>query len=415
MRLTLLAFGTRGDVTPFAALGSRLRAAGHTVRLATHAEFELLADAHGLEFRPVPGSFQDFIASREGRRALGVPRCSPFGVARLLDPFLTCAEAVYCAAWEASADADGIVSSAVAWPVASLIAARRAVPLALGQVVPATPTRAMPHPVFHPWPLGAFYNRATYVAGYLLIGHRASAILDRWQREADRLSDGDARREVKTVTLIAVSPHVVARPPDWPPEVHVTGYWFPPKGADSMIPDRVRSFIENGPPPICLGFGSMTDDDPRELRAIVLEALEQVGLRAVVVGGSGCALMGVESRRDVCEVSFVDYDWLFSRVTAVVHQGGAGTASYCLTAGVPQVIVRYCLDHNFWAWRMRKLGVAPPSLLRQTLRASALADGIRLVIEDPSFRRRAQALAPLIRAEDGLVNAAEILTAHFGH
>jgi len=241
-----------------------------------------------------------------------------------------------------------------------------------------------------------------------------AAIFDRWRREAERLSPERRPRDVKTVGLVAVSPHVVPRPDDWPAEVQVTGYWWLPKGPDATVPDHLRTFLDAGPAPICLGFGSMMDDNPEELRAIVLDVLNRLRLRAVVVGGSGSALLGFDGLAHVCEVPFVSYNWLFPRVSAVVHQGGAGTASFCLTAGVPQVVVKYCLDHTFWAWRLNELGVAPPGLVRHKLNASALAAAIRRAVEDPRYRSRAAALAPLICAEDGLANATRILQAHFG-
>ena len=413
MRLTLIAFGTRGDITPYVALGIRLRAEGHDVCLVSHPEFESAAERHGLAFRAVPGSFQDFIATHEGRRALGVPRSTPFGLAGLLRPFDPCAEEVYGESWQASEGTEGVIASAVATPVGSLIARGRGVPLARGQVIPSMRTGAMPHPVFPTWPLGPLYNRATYAAGDMFIRRTSGHIFGRWDREAERLREGHPVHPIKVTTLIAVSPRVIPRPDDWSRDVHVTGYWLPPRAGDAVIPEHLKSFVETGAPPICLGFGSMMDDNPEELRAIVLEALTRLDLRAVIVAGSGSALLGFGNHPNVCEVAFADYEWLFPRVRAVVHQGGAGTASYCLTAGVPQVIVRYCLDHNHWAWRMRELGVAPQSLVRHRLTAAALAGTIRRALEDQSYRRRAAALAPLIRAEDGAGTAVRIIQEHF--
>ena len=413
MRLTLIAFGTRGDVTPFAALGNRLRAEGHDVSLATHSDFEPLATSHDLRFRPVSGSFQSFIATSEGRRALGVPYSTPTGLSGLFNPFREHAETVYREAWDASEGADGIVTSAVAAPAAKLIAARRHVPLAWGLAIPSVQTGVMPHPAFPSWPLGPLYNRATYVGADLLLRRGGRPIWDRWRAEANRLSGNGPRPALRQIGLVAVSPVVVPRPHDWPESVHVTGYWWLPAAKAFPIPDHLQRFVDNGPPPLCLGFGSMMDDNPEQLRAIVSAALDTLQMRAVVVGGSGSALLGFEGASNVCQVPFVSYDWLFSRVSAVVHQGGAGTASFCLTAGVPQVVVKYCLDHTFWAWRLNALGVAPPGLVRSTLTAEALASAIRQAVTDPAYRRRAAELAPIVRAEDGLAEATRLIGAHF--
>ena len=66
----------------------------------------------------------------------------------------------------------------------------------------------------------------------------------------------------------------------------------------------------------------------------------------------------------------------------------AGTAAACLTGGVPQVVIPYCLDHHFWAWRMRELGVAPPSIdSTAILRTDALLRGFEQSL--PEAERRA--------------------------
>lgn len=412
MRITLIAFGTRGDVTPLVALGSRLRAAGHRVRLVTHAEFQAFVTHHGIDFHPVGGSYQQFVATPEGRRALGVPSGTPRGLTGLFNPFRGCAETVLRASWHACADADAIVSSPVASIVATLIARAKNVPMAVASPIPPLGSRYLPAPVFPALPLGPAYNSLTHFLSQVLVRRGASQVFDAWTREAHHVAP-TSNRPVPTLTLVAVSPVLVPRPIDWPETTHVTGFWFLPDETARSIPPEVRAFVEAGPPPICLGFGSMADDNPEELRTIVLDTLARLKTRAVVVGGSGGALVSFRQPESICEVPFVDYDWLFRRVSVVVHQGGAGTAAFCLTAGVPQVVVPYCLDHNFWAWRLRKLGVAPPSIRRHRLTASAMSHAIRQAIENPSFRARAAEVAPAISAENGLERAVRLLEDHF--
>jgi len=55
LRITCLTIGSRGDVQPFIALGKGLIAEGHTVTIATHAEFEDWIRSHGIGFAPVAG------------------------------------------------------------------------------------------------------------------------------------------------------------------------------------------------------------------------------------------------------------------------------------------------------------------------------------------------------------------------
>jgi sterol 3beta-glucosyltransferase len=53
MQITINAFGTRGDVQPYIALGKGLKQSGHSVRLFTHKIFEGFVRGHGLEFYPI--------------------------------------------------------------------------------------------------------------------------------------------------------------------------------------------------------------------------------------------------------------------------------------------------------------------------------------------------------------------------
>ena len=55
MRITLLTYGSRGDVEPFVALGVGFMRAGHSVRLAAPVVFEQLVSSHGVDFVGLPG------------------------------------------------------------------------------------------------------------------------------------------------------------------------------------------------------------------------------------------------------------------------------------------------------------------------------------------------------------------------
>ncbi len=55
MRITLLTYGSRGDVEPFIALGIGFMRAGHSVRLVAPEVFEQLISSHGIDFIGLPG------------------------------------------------------------------------------------------------------------------------------------------------------------------------------------------------------------------------------------------------------------------------------------------------------------------------------------------------------------------------
>jgi UDP:flavonoid glycosyltransferase YjiC (YdhE family) len=54
---------------------------------------------------------------------------------------------------------------------------------------------------------------------------------------------------------------------------------------DYQPPKELVDFINDGSPPIYIGFGSMTPRNPERLTQIVLEALNRTGQRGILLSG----------------------------------------------------------------------------------------------------------------------------------
>ena len=68
MKLTLVTVGTRGDITPFVALGCGLKKAGHIVTVASHRDFEKMVTDHGLFFKPVATNIMSTLREKSGKK-----------------------------------------------------------------------------------------------------------------------------------------------------------------------------------------------------------------------------------------------------------------------------------------------------------------------------------------------------------
>jgi sterol 3beta-glucosyltransferase len=108
------------------------------------------------------------------------------------------------------------------------------------------------------------------------------------------------------------------------------------------------------------------------------------------------------------------HEWLFARMAAVIHHGGAGTTAAGLRAGVPSIIVPHFSDQPFWGERVRALGVGPRPIPRRLLSAKRLAAAIRKAVFDESMRVRAARLGEELRTEDGVARAVGIIQGHLG-
>jgi UDP:flavonoid glycosyltransferase YjiC (YdhE family) len=212
----------------------------------------------------------------------------------------------------------------------------------------------------------------------------------------------------KSPVLYGYSPAVIPRPPDWGEDVHVTGYWFLDAVDDWTPAPELVAFLEGDPPPIYVGFGSMSSRNPEETANIVFQALAQSGQRAVVLSGWG----GLQPERipdSVFMVESVPFSWLFPRMAAVVHHGGAGTTAAGLRAGVPSLVVPFFGDQPYWGQRVADLGAGPKPIPRKRLTADRLAEAISQAVTDEAICQRAAELGARIRAEDGIARAVAII------
>ncbi|MFP3989409.1 glycosyltransferase [Streptomyces sp. E11-3] len=403
MRVLVVTAGSTGDVLPYTGLGVRLLEAGHEVALATHAGFEATVRARGLDFRPLPADPRAELASATGQR-LARASTGPLALAHLMRMGRALMPELgrgVLAAVEQGADV--VVLSTPVARLGHLIAEGLRLPSMGVYLQPWTPTGEFPPPSFGgARSLGGAGNRVAARA-VLAATDRMYASTARELRARlglpKRADSSSPRRESGGWPVrYAYSPTVLPRPADWRPEAQVAGYLWPAR-PHGWRPDPLLSdFLDAGPPPVFVGFGSVVAADPERLARTAVRALRAAGVRGVVQAGwSALAVQG----DDVLTVGEVPHDWLFPRMAALVHAAGAGTTAAGLRAGVPAVPVPVQLDQPFWAARLTALGVSPGPVPFRQLTAERLASAVRRAVEDPVYRVRARRVAERIAAEDG--------------
>jgi UDP:flavonoid glycosyltransferase YjiC (YdhE family) len=413
VNITVITVGSRGDVQPYVALAAGLKAAGHDVQLATHRNFEPLIRGRGLEFAPVEGNPRAAVESDLGQEWLATGSNALAFVrhmARIMRPMMAQA-ARDCL--DASRHADLIIYSMLGWLAAHHLTEHLGVPGMAAYLQPAHPTRAFP-PItdVSRIKLGGRYNRLTYLVGEQVFWLVFRTGVNEARREVLGLPPlplrapfPEARRR-GAPALYGYSPTVLPKPSDWPDWVRVTGYWFLDRTADwRPAPELVR-FLESGPPPVYVGFGSMHARSAPSLTATVVEALRRTGQRGILLSGWG-ALTDTGLPDGITAVDSVPHDWLFPQTAAVVHHAGAGTTGAGLRAGVPTVAIPFFADQPFWARRVFDLGAGPRPIPLKRLTAERLAGAVQIAVQDESVRARAAEVGEAIRAEDGVAQAVE--------
>jgi UDP:flavonoid glycosyltransferase YjiC (YdhE family) len=413
MRIAIIATGSRGDVEPYIALGKGLADAGHAIRLVTHHNFVALVQAHGLEFWPIAGNVQDIA---QGMAVL-LERGNFLAIlAEMGKEAQAGALALAQGGLAACRGVDAILAGIGGLFVGIALAEKLGLPLLQAYYIPFTPTAAYPSFLVPkpPIALGGGFNRLSY--------HLARQMM--WQMF--RPADGRARRAALDLPpapflgpfaadclrgmpiLYGYSPAVIPPPADWGANVHVTGYWFSDLADDWTPPPALAEFLQAGPPPVYIGFGSMSHRKPEETADLILRAVARTGQRAIILAGWG-GLAATDAPDSVFMLDGAPFSWLFPRVAAVVHHGGAGTTAAGLRAGVPSVVIPFFGDQPYWGQRVADLGVGPAPIPRQKLTAERLAQAITAAVGDPAMQQRAAELGARIRAEDGIARAVAVV------
>jgi sterol 3beta-glucosyltransferase len=402
--IAIFTVGTQGDIRPCVALGAGMRRAGYPVRIVTSDNFEGMVRAAGLDFRPLTANFQNLLDSNREITEQGL---NVSAMARISRRFY----ADWAKHWarEGMAAAEGaglLIGVANSTLLAKSVAEARGIPFVAAQLQPLTPSRSMPPLVLSgAGRLPNVFNLPLYNVLRLLVWHvMKPAINDRVRPQLGLPRYpwyGPYFHSRLQRVLYGFSRHVVPRPADWPDTAQITGYWFldEPQWQPSQA---LREFLEAGPKPIYVGFGSMVSAQAEQFTACVLDAIGRSGQRAVLATGWGglAAEEGMQGER-VFITRGAPHDWLFPRVAAAVHHGGAGTTAAAVRAGIPSVIVPFYGDQPFWARCLQREGVAPPALDRKTLDAESLGNAIARALEEP-VRRSAAVLGERVRAEDGV-------------
>lgn len=415
MRIVMVVFGTWGDVRPNVVLGKALQKVGYRVLLVAAEEFSRWVRGHGIAFAGLGINIQVMMESlaSDSTNPLKAIRT----VNRVVGPALVqMGNAIATVVKEG----DALLVNEGSLSLVNGIVEKYNLHLIHINLQPLAPTRELPGlgmPVLPSWmPLRGVYNRWTGRLNqrirWSLFGTRGNQLRTEYfalpkQTWSKHRADLDA-----TASLLLVSRHIVPPPADWQPYQHITGYLFD-EDKTWEAPCDLLNFLERGEKPVYIGFGSMGDRKPEATTRLVLEAVRQSGKRAILL--SGWAGIGASDLpKEVFLLKYAPHPWLFPRMAAVVHHGGAGTTAAGLAAGTPSIVVPFFGDQPYWARLVHILGVGTKPISRSKLTAVNLASAIYEATSCQAMQNRAIELGKKIAAEDGVGEAVKAVRAILG-
>jgi len=410
MTAIVVGLGSAGDVHPNVGLAMALRRRGHRVVLVAASVFRSLARRAGLEFAGLGSDDQYYEALHDPDmwhpfRAFSV-------VARRL--ILPSMRPIYEVIARYNEPGETVVASPGTAFGARIAQEKLGVPLASVHLQPLTLRSAFepgcygfPDIIGHlPRPLRGPYLWAVdrLIVDRLLANETNALRAELGLSPAGRLFD---RWFHSPQLIIGLFPEWFApAQPDWPPNVHLTGFplW---DGADlRQRSPELEDFLEGGDAPVVFTAGSAMVQG-KEFFRVSAEVCRASGRRGLFLTQYSEQLPD-PLPDGVRHFEYVPFSAVLPRASAFVHHGGIGTTAQALAAGVPQLVVPLAHDQPDNAVRVRRLGVGE-FLLPKDYRTGAVVERLNRLLQSPAVRENCTRRAGDVGGSRSLEHACDLI------
>jgi UDP:flavonoid glycosyltransferase YjiC (YdhE family) len=414
-RIVITTWGSFGDLNPYLGLATALRARGHHPVMAMPAVYAPAIAAAGLEHAITEPDADPALDPELVKRVLH-PRNGAESIFReVLLPVLAESHASLLRACEG---ADFLVGHPAA-VTAPIVAEQLALPWVSTVLSPLLFMSGFDPIVPPPAPWVRVVPWAWRLKTAPWIADAGRQISNRWMEPLQQFRESLGLRRVVTPMfegqhsphgVLAMFSRVFGGPfADWPPHTTITGQLQFDASYGATLDPALARFLDGGEPPVVFTLGSSAVMIAERFWDESLAAVRRLGRRAVLLAGPAQApRLTALAPASVHVVSEAPHSLLFPRAAAVVHQCGMGTLGTALHAGVPQLAVPFANDQPDNADRLQRLGVARV-VYPSRYRAGRVARTLRALFDEPTYTRRAQALATVVAAERGAEAACDAI------
>ncbi|MCX7745274.1 MAG: glycosyltransferase [Clostridia bacterium] len=408
--ITILCSGSRGDFQPYIALAQQLKKLGKDVRITGSKSFEGFIRSYGIDVYPIEADIETLNVDPKLLKAAGSSdnplkmlltfnKMKEYGIYMVSDYYSAC-------------EGSELIIYHPGCTIGYFAAQKFGIPSVLASPFPMHKTKEYLSVVMYgKTKSNIFTKKISYamIQGMLWMASKDS-VKGFWKKHFGEVPDNFGcpfeRHTDKThPAIVSCSNFVFKRPDDWNENIHQNGYWFVEEPCDYSPSDELAAFLNAGEKPVYIGFGSMTSLEKHEgLAEMAAEAIKKSGKCGIICG------MGKPANlpKSIIAIDSIPHSWLFERVSAVCHHGGAGTTAAGFKAGIPSIIIPFSNDQFAWAHRAYDLGVGAKPIPKKELSADKLADAIRFALTD-KIVANAKTLGKNIAAENGAMECAKII------
>lgn len=397
--ITILCSGSRGDIQPYIALAQQLKALNKDVRITAGKSFEAFVRGYGIDFFPLSVDYQ---TANIDPRMLKQAQNSDNPLKMLLT-FNKMKKFAHYMTEEMAAACEGseVVVYHPGCTIGYFMAEKLGIPSVMASPFPIHRTKEVASIITY----GRYSlpNKVTYSLLQNMLWMASKVGVEGFLGRKCRCPF--ERVDARHPSVISCSNYVFPRPTDWNEHIHQTGYWFVEEPHTYTPPAELTEFISAGEPPIYFGFGSVFDRSEQDRFVhIITEALRTTSRRGILCGMGELSPLPTH----LFAIQSVSHSWLFPRMAAVCHHGGAGTTAAGFGAGIPSIIIPFSNDQYAWAHRAHTLGVGSKPIPKKKLTVDLLVSAIEDAL-DPLVVENAKVLANHLTGESGAVDCAEVI------
>lgn len=396
MKIIIVTQGSLGDVRPFLSIGIAFRKRGDEVIVCAPGNFQELFSSHGFQFYSIGLDFQSIASENGADKTEKVQKKK--SVMQLLNQSIT---DQFLALPSIAKEAGLIIGNGFDFAGRSIAGYYKIpyfiiVPMPLAFRSKYHAPMSIPYQHLPSW-LNLFFWWAGEIGSKILFckkinKHRRDLGLSEISNYTDFMSE-DA--------LLAADSILAPLPPDCK---NIFQCGFLDFDEEIMTDRKILDFINEGTPPVYIGFGSMTYDTPEKTSEILKELIECGNFRFII--SKGWANLGLKTEsKNVLFIDYVPHSKLFPMMSVIIHHGGAGTTSAAARAGIPQIIIPHAMDQFYWGDRVMKLKIGVAPIPRKKLTGKKLADAVCEINDKKEYRENAEKIGLIASQQNGVEEA----------
>lgn len=407
----MITIGSTGDVMPYIYLGTELKKRGYDITMCSFSNFENVILENGFKFAEIDSDAVNFMRQ--------IMQSNKGGINYLINvdkEIKNIGINILDSVDRAARGADAIISVFFG-SLSRKIAEKYKIKYVQTHFYPMDENDVAPIATVKMYAGGKVWYHMSYKIAYLILSSYENIRLSKWRKKY-KLSKGKVLTKPdytidgkKFPVIYAISDTVFPKQDYWDDNIYVTGYFTSQDAVDYTPEQGLLDFLKNNPKVVYIGFGSMVSDNLNKYMNMVLEALKDTGIAAIITQGWG-EIPNVEGS-NIYITKAIPHEWLFDKVYAVVHHGGAGTFAAGLRHGKPTLVIPFGGDQSFSAQRAYRLGIGPKPIDSEKLTAQKLASNLIELVNNENYKINAEEIAVKVKEENGVVTAANIIEEYF--